>query len=340
MSPERFATHALPPSGKLDPWHGWFDSVFDTARESSNEGFPLESLVWRLGGFAVSRASSGPIHVSRTKSAIRRSAVDHWVIILGKRGKTFVRTGAALLEVPAGVPFVLSAGDEVVSERRRVDRVQLYLARKSFHEIAPWLDEAQGMMLNTPRGKLLGDYMLLLERHLPDMAPGDVPRLASAVRATVGASIAPSPDRLANAARQINIGLLERVQQAVRKYLRSTSLGPDMLCREVAMSRSRLYRLLESEGGVARYIQSQRLSEGYAVLSDSSNTCPIAVIAEGLCFADASSFSRAFRREFGVSPSELRATALARPTPAEVPKESSREIRLPTSISLPRHPAI
>jgi AraC-like DNA-binding protein len=35
------------------------------------------------------------------------------------------------------------------------------------------------------------------------------------------------------------------------------------------------------------------------------------VIAEDLCFADASSFSRTFKREFGHSPSEVRAAALA-----------------------------
>jgi AraC-like DNA-binding protein len=39
-------------------------------------------------------------------------------------------------------------------------------------------------------------------------------------------------------------------------------------------------------------------------------TKPISRIAEELCFADASSFSRAFRLEFGQSPSEVRSAAL------------------------------
>jgi AraC-like DNA-binding protein len=38
---------------------------------------------------------------------------------------------------------------------------------------------------------------------------------------------------------------------------------------------------------------------------------PIGAVAESLCFADASNFSRAFRREFGMSPSDVRAVALA-----------------------------
>ena len=77
------------------------------------------------------------------------------------------------------------------------------------------------------------------------------------------------------------------------------------------MSRSNLYRLFEDTGGVARYIQRERLLEARAVLSDSNNTQIISAIAEDLCFADASSFTRAFKREFGYAPSEARYAALS-----------------------------
>jgi AraC-like DNA-binding protein len=75
------------------------------------------------------------------------------------------------------------------------------------------------------------------------------------------------------------------------------------------MSRSKLYRLMETEGGVARYIQRQRLLEAYTLLSDRSVNRTITAIAEELCFADTSGFSRAFRREFGASPRDVRATS-------------------------------
>ena len=64
---------------------------------------------------------------------------------------------------------------------------------------------------------------------------------------------------------------------------------------------------------MAHYIQRRRLSESFTLLCDASNVLPIAAIAELLCFADASSFSRAFRREFGTTPSEVRAASLAGP---------------------------
>ena len=77
------------------------------------------------------------------------------------------------------------------------------------------------------------------------------------------------------------------------------------------MSRSQLYRVLGSEGGVAHYIRRRRLTKSFSILCDASNAYPIAKVAEMLCFADPSSFSRAFRQEFGLTPREVRAASLA-----------------------------
>jgi AraC-like DNA-binding protein len=292
-----------------------------TPRQLVDNGFPAESRLWKLDGLALSRVSAPAIHVVRTNAHIRRNPVDHWVITLGNRVTTAVRTDDVALQAPAGVPFVLSLGNELISERSQDERLQLYLPRDGFGDIAPLLDAARGTVLNTPLGRLLADYMLLLERHLPDLNPEDLPRLTGAVRAMIGACIVPSPDRLALAAGQIGLGRLEKVRRAVRRHLRSPSLGPDVLCREVGTSRSQLYRLLEGEGGVARYIQRQRLSEGHAAMCDVSNTKTIATISEELCFADASGFSRAFRHEFGMSPSDVRAASLTGLTPVAMPKD-------------------
>jgi AraC-like DNA-binding protein len=201
-------------------------------------------------------------------------------------------------------------GEESESERTHVDRVQLFMPRDVFRDIAPLLDAVRGSVLDTPLGRLLGDYLLAVERRLPELTTADLPRLTTAVHAMVAASIAPSPGRLDAARSQLEFGQLERVRQAVHKYLRSPDLGPTTLCRAVGMSRSHLYRLMESAGGVARYIHRQRLLEAHAAVCDPANTAPISGIAETFCFADASAFSRAFRREFGNSPSEVRSARL------------------------------
>jgi len=209
------------------------------------------------------------------------------------------------------VPFLSSLGQEFLHERTHIDRISFLMARDAFRDIAPLLDAACGWPLDTTLGHLLADYMIALEHHLPDVTEADLPRLASAVGALVAAAVAPSAERIAVAGPQIDVGRKERVRRVIRKHLRTPTFRPSILCRLVGMSRSNLYRLFEDTGGVARYIQRERLLEAHAVLTDPTKTQSISAIAEDLCFADASSFSRAFKREFGHSPGEARSAVLA-----------------------------
>jgi len=173
------------------------------------------------------------------------------------------------------------------------------------------LDAARGRGINTSLGGMLAQYVRLLERELPALTDDDARHLPHAIAAMVAACVAPSDDRTTAAYDQIGATLKEKARRCILHNLRSHRLGADMLCRELGMSRSSLYRLLESEGGVAQYIQRLRLLNGLAQLSDPSNRRPIVVIADESGMMDASSFSRAFRRQFGISPTDAREAAQA-----------------------------
>ena len=321
MTPDTFATQSLRPRDQLEAWREWYETVFDVIpRHSTGDEFPAEIHLWRLGGLALSRTSAPSIHIVRTKGHLRRDPVDHWVISYCARGAHLAKTADTELEVPARVPYLWSLGQEFLHERTHIDRVQFFMTRDAFQDIAPLLDAALGSTLDTPLGHLLGDYMMALERHLPAVAEADFPRLTNAVGAMVAAAVAPSTERLAVAERQIDLGRKERVRQAVHRHLRTPTLGPKNLSRLIGMSRSSLYRLFEDAGGVvARYIQRERLLEARAVLSGPATPRSVSAVAEDLCFADASSFSRTFKREFGYSPSEARSAALAGLAPSVTP---------------------
>jgi AraC-like DNA-binding protein len=326
MTPDSFATRALRPRDQLDAWRDWFQPVLDVVpKHPIGDGFPAEIELWKLDGLSVSRTTSSlPVFVARTKSNLRRDPVDHWILSYCRRGAHFARTGGTDLEVPSRVPFLWSLEQEFLHERTHADRVQFFLPRDAFQDIASLLDASCGSTLDTPLGHLLGDYMIALERRLPELAAADFPRLTSAVRAMIAAAVAPTAERVAVARRQIDLGRMERVRQAVRRHLRTPTFGPKILCRLVGMSRSNLYRLFEESGGVARYIQSQRLLEARAALTDPAHTKSISAVAEDLCFADASSFTRAFKREFDHSPGEVRSAALAGLAPSAMPKASEK----------------
>lgn len=327
MFAHHFATHQLPKARQLEAWQAWYDTIFDvTPMQASNDDFIATNSTWTIPGLTLSQVASPANTVNRTKSTIRHNSIDHWVISLSKQSVRDVATRDITFEVAANTPFILSFGDEISIRRRQDDnRLQLILARDSFQAIAPVVDAARGMALTSPTARMLADYIRLLEHYVPTLDDDAASRLANAVQAMLLACLAPTADNRSAASDQIRLTLMERVRRAVRTNLRSPSLGPAKLCREAGTSRSQLYRLLESEGGVAHYILRRRLSESFSMLGDVANELPIGQVAEGLCFSDASSFTRAFRREFGVSPSDVRAATHAglQPAPPSIPSLGS-----------------
>jgi len=310
MTPATFATQSLRPREQLQAWQEWFAPVFDispTAR--AGEGFSAKNTVWSLGDVSISRVLAPSVQVKRAKANLAKAPIDHWVLSYCTEGSTKVQTPKGEFEAAGGVPFLWSIGEHFESTRTRIDRVQIMLSRDAFHDLAPLLDAARGTALDTPWGGLLGDYILAVERWLPSMTESDAPRLTSAVRNMVAACVAPSAGHRIQAEEEIDYTQLQRVRRTIQAQLQSPQLQPAALCRMLGISRSQLYRLFERTGGVVRYIQRQRLMRICASLSDPANHRPIAAIAADFCFEDPSSFSRAFRQEFGCSPGDVRSAA-------------------------------
>jgi len=323
MKPETFTTAAVEEPLQYEAWRAWFSPLLEVvATEPPGRGFVAENQVWKLGSLAISRVAAPAVRVMRRRANIRRDPVDHWVLSHCSRGTTHFATEQSSLVAPAGRPYLWSLADESRSMRTPVERMQIFLPRDAFRGLAPLLDRARGSVIDTPLGHLLGDFLTSLWRRLPELTSEDVPGLTRAMHNMVAACVAPSRDRLNGAQGQIDFSRLERVRQAVRRNLRSPDLDPASLCRLVGISRSNLYRLFDDKGGVARYIHNQRLLAARAALCDPASRDSIAAIAEEFCFADASSFSRAFRKEFGHSPSEIRGAALSGLTPPGQPRRA------------------
>ena len=101
-------------------------------------------------------------------------------------------------------------------------------------------------------------------------------------------------------------------------------VGVEALCRHFHVSRSKVYRLFESVGGVSQFINGARLERCYGELRGAdSRRVKIADVAASWGFTDASSFSRRFRSRFGVSPSEILGTAFDQTEDAAVRADSA-----------------
>jgi transcriptional regulator GlxA family with amidase domain len=85
-------------------------------------------------------------------------------------------------------------------------------------------------------------------------------------------------------------------------------LGVAAVCRWFAISPRTLHGLFADSGeSFAATVRRLRLERCAALLADPTTTSSVTAIAAAHGFDDPTSFSRAFRRRFGVAPREVRA---------------------------------
>ena len=104
---------------------------------------------------------------------------------------------------------------------------------------------------------------------------------------------------------------LQKVRSLIQDQLDDTQFGVHRLAEELAMSRRQLHRKLSSltNETPAALIRQVRLSKAASLLME--GTLSVKEVCYAVGFQSESSFGRTFRQEFGVVPSEYRATKIS-----------------------------
>lgn len=305
-----FSTREVPREEQFEAWRRSYAEMLDLTADDVAGGFRADHQVWDLGTFAFSRIHTQGLGYSSLPKRGRRDPLDHWLLTLFLDGRSTTLTDSNRLDGNTGMVQVHPLGrafEGTVS--RKNDLLMLFVPRDFCRDMAHILDAAAFSRLEGGMGRIFADYMISLARQLPKLDIADLPELAATTRAMLLACVSPSPERLEEAEDAISSVLLERARHYIQTHLGDAGLGAVGLPRELGISRSRLYRLFEPAGGVMHYIQRRRLAAAHAALADANDRRRILEIAECWCFNDGAEFSRAFRREFGYSPSEVRAGA-------------------------------
>jgi AraC family transcriptional regulator, positive regulator of tynA and feaB len=93
----------------------------------------------------------------------------------------------------------------------------------------------------------------------------------------------------------------------VERHLGDRDLTVAGVCRRFAISPRTLHNLFaDADESFAATVRRRRLERSAAVLADPATTDTVTAVATAHGFDDPTSFSRAFRRRFGVSPREMR----------------------------------
>jgi AraC-like DNA-binding protein len=154
-----------------------------------------------------------------------------------------------------------------------------------------------------------------LRRHLALLAPllslplDPVPAhfIAASVRELLGATTASVTAPVPRVVRR-DEDMFDRITAYIDAHL-AQDIDVADLCHALGYSRSALYRATASAGGLVEMTMQRRLEAIYRTLQRGDDGRSIAAVARAHGFADASQFSRRFRRAFGVSAGQVRAVS-------------------------------
>jgi len=159
----------------------------------------------------------------------------------------------------------------------------------------------------------------LADRSVETEAP-ELGSLAFGLAAMAAAAVQASVAHEVKWGREAKVGAILKFIDA---NLTSSLLEPDRVAAQFGLSRASLYRLFDPLGGVAGYIRERRLQRAMEELTArGSPSRSIAAVGRKMGYPDAASFARAFRAQFGMTPSAIIKTR-AKPTsalPAVIPQ--------------------
>jgi AraC-like DNA-binding protein len=299
------STRHLPAHQQFDAWREANASfLIHHSPPSRPESYEAEATTWSFGRLALTKAETPGGAYSRTAECLRRDGLDHWCFSMATHGSRVHRTRDQISMMRPGEIMLDSLAQPFEVARTRSAWLFLYLPRDL-------LPETSGLsrgcrMLNTPEGRLLGEHLRLLAAELPHMNAGEAERMADATQAMIALAVAPGSAAEEATTGPVTAAQIMRLRALIRANLGSATFGPARLCRLAGISRSQLYRLFEMHGGVAQCIQRERLAAAHRALSNPADLRSISEIGESVGLFDPSSFSRMFRRSYGVSPRELR----------------------------------
>lgn len=308
---DRFSvdTRDLPPTIRFDAWRAfWEPTVHVAPPRTGTAGFHGRASLRPLGRYILLDAEADAAGYRRSRNQGLRDGLDQWLVML-----RLSEASCEAVELRLGS---LSLGFGLRALRGRWCGV--FIPPERLPQLAPLFASGRAVPVLSPAARMLGGMLPRIAASAADMAPADTPRLEAALSSMLTACLMDWELRQASTRQQLEAARRARVIALVDAALDDAELSPATLVERSGISRSELYRCFAPAGGIARVIQLRRLRHAYRELARADGPATVSRIGEAVGFFDASSFTRAFRREFGCTPSEVlarRATPAARPMP-------------------------
>lgn len=309
LVPLRFETEGFPLDRQFPAWREHMSALLNTRLPDNidpKDGFAARQAVWNLGGMLFVQQTAPAFRYERSADMVRFSPIDHWQITFLRTGRTWTGVDGRVAQNEPGMLEIRSLGQPFSGRALATESLSLIVPVDLFADGGGLPAACNNVVLGGHRVRLLIDHLSSVEANLDRFTQADLPGIRNRILAMVVDTVTPLVDHNDDNDQISQIGLMTRARRFILSNLASPDLTPDALARELAISRTRLYELFETSGGVANYIRRRRLAAAHAMLADPSDAQKVGTVALAVGFDSAANFSRAFTQQFGYSPSNIR----------------------------------
>jgi AraC-like DNA-binding protein len=265
---------------------------------------------YSIGRFDFIDMHAGPLRLERSIARVAGAkAGQRFIFGISGAAGTFTITGHHGMQRPSPHARLVAVDlDQPLSIALQRDRFSVVIAPRALVEsIMPEAATLHARVVGaaSPQAQHLIAFAIALTGQIVGMTAGDAER---ALRNLIGlfvdvfgrhARLAGTPRAAARAA------MFALARAHIRQHACGSEFTVGALFAALQLPRGTLYRLFEHGGGIAAYIAQCRLraaADEIAAYPD----LKLKDIAYGAGFHSASAFSRAFHREYGMTPQHLR----------------------------------
>lgn len=279
-------------------------------RKEDMPDFRGRSEVYHLGNAILGFTAASELRMQRASGLVARMGVDHIAAKIRMDGHAQVEIAGREAVMAPGDVCLLDLSQPLSLRSTDYRAITVIMPRALFPDGGFGLDGAHGTILRaaTPFGALVSEHLKALGTSAPlcSAAESRAAAQATAILLAMGARTAGAADGLGRPIERAPVFLT--IRRYIDAQIGSPHLGVEDLCRRFGLSRSGLYRLFAPLGGVAEHIRRRRLSRAYRDLTAAAHDgIRVSEIAYRYGYASPASFTQAFRAEFGVSPTDVKA---------------------------------
>lgn len=317
-----FDTSRLAPDHAYATWTESINVVFQSRlHRPVDEGFYAKVDAVLLGDVAMGHLRLTAQDFDRSRFKIARDGMDGFILQYYLSGKSASRSGESV--AGPGDLYIVDMSRPLATATTDHEQISLLVPRQMLSSRIKNPDDLHLQVLpaQSPLVSLFRDSLMSFHQNLRQMnrrqADAVIPNLLNLAAAALDGRM--DDER----APSVNLAQRDRVRRFIDANLLSDELSADRAMREFGLPRRTLYRLFEPLGGFSSYVNHRRLQRAFSCLRSSQfQHLTISEIAVAHGFSNPENFSRAFRREFGLSPRELRHLALASEVRAPLPSTS------------------